>query len=84
MRYKTEAATAAATADYTWLATLDLRFAPGQARRRVKVKVKDDKLREADETFLLKLLDPSAGSAIADGTGVGTIRNDDGNGGGRR
>ena len=42
----------------------------------IDVKVRGEKLREADETFLVKLLLPK-GAVLTDDTGRGTIVNDD-------
>jgi Ca2+-binding RTX toxin-like protein len=54
----------------------ELRFAAGELTKTVHVAVRGDIALEADERFFLRLSDPS-GATIADGEGVGTIRNDD-------
>jgi hypothetical protein len=53
-----------------------LTFAPGETSKTITISVKGDRKREADETFLVNLLSAS-NALIADGQGVGTIRNDD-------
>jgi probable HAF family extracellular repeat protein len=53
-----------------------LTFTAGQASKTVSVTVKGDKKREADETFYVNL-SGAAGAFLADGQGVGVIRNDD-------
>ena len=52
-------------------------FDPGQTTSSVPVSVTGDDTAETDETFLLILSNPS-GATIANGTGLGTISNDDG------
>ena len=74
--YATADGTATAPADYT--ATSDtLTFAPGQTLEQVSVTVNGDLIDESDETFTLNLSNAS-NATIADGTGVGTITDDDG------
>ena len=51
-------------------------FSPFQVHRTITIEVKGDTTFEPDETFLLLLSAPT-NATIADGTGVGTIRNDD-------
>ncbi|MGQ0700513.1 MAG: Calx-beta domain-containing protein [Panacagrimonas sp.] len=75
VRYATANATASAPGDYKAI-NGTLRFAPGETRRTVAVKVKGDGAAEANETFKLNLSNP-VNASIADGKGVGTIRNDD-------
>ena len=53
-----------------------LTFAPDETSKQVAVPVKGDTLDEADETFTLELSAPTNAS-IADGTGEGTIADDD-------
>ncbi len=53
-----------------------LTFAVGETQKTVTVSVRGDKAVEADETVHLLLTAPVRG-VIEDGTGVGTIRNDD-------
>jgi hypothetical protein len=66
-----------ATAASDYLATSgSLTFAPGQTLQRIRVTVTGDTESEPDETFVVRLFRPS-GAVVADGTGVGTILNDD-------
>src|SRR5205814_2262215 len=51
-------------------------FPAGTTTQDITVTVKGDTLDEANETFNVTLSAPS-GAAIADGTGVGTITDDD-------
>jgi hypothetical protein len=69
-------ATATAPADYTALASAALTFPPGTTTQDVTVTVASDLLDEADETFQVRLTNASNAS-IADGTGVGTIVDND-------
>jgi hypothetical protein len=54
-------------------------FSPGQVSKTVSVFVNGDTTKEPTETFTVQLSNPSnAGIAgIADGTGLGTVVNDD-------
>jgi hypothetical protein len=55
-----------------------LTFAPGETSKTVTVQVKGDMDVEPDETFLVKLDGVVGNTAtVADGQGVGTIKNDD-------
>jgi chitinase len=72
-----------ATSDGTARSGLDyvarsgtLTFAPGDTRRTIAVPVTGDATAEPDETFTVSL-SGAAGATIADGTGLGTIINDD-------
>lgn len=66
----------AASGDY--IATSGtLTFAPGQTRQTVTVRVRGDTRIEPNETFRVLLSNPT-NATIADGVGVGTIRDDDG------
>ncbi len=53
-----------------------LSFAPGQVNMFVLVAIKGERLDETDETFAVRLSAP-VNATIADGVGVGTIRDDD-------
>jgi subtilisin family serine protease len=53
-----------------------LSFAPGETRKTVTVRVTGDRVGEADEHFTLLLSNPT-GAAIADGSGAGTILDDE-------
>ena len=52
-------------------------FDPGQTTKSVPVSVTGDDAAETDETFLL-ILSNASGATMANGTGLGTITNDDG------
>ena len=52
-------------------------FEPGETTKSVTIPVFGDDLVETDETFLVILSTP-LGATIANGTGIGTITNDDG------
>jgi hypothetical protein len=52
-------------------------FAGGETSRTITISVLGDHLYEPDESFTVTLSNPSAGATIADGTGIGTIVNDD-------
>jgi hypothetical protein len=69
-------ATATAPADYTALASAALTFPPGTTTQDVTVTVASDLLDEGDETFQVRLTNASNAS-IADGTGLGTIVDND-------
>jgi serralysin len=74
--YATADGSATAGSDYT-AASGVLTFAAGESSKTVVVTLNPDSVQEADETFSLVLSAPSAGLEIQDGTGVGTILNDD-------
>ena len=73
--YSTADGTATAPADYA-ATSGTLTFAPGQTTRTVTVQVAGDTLDELDETFTVNLSN-AVNAAIADGTGLGTILDDD-------
>jgi hypothetical protein len=52
-------------------------FPAGSTTQTITVGVVGETVKEADETFLVNLSDPSANAIIVDGQGVGTIVNDD-------
>ena len=62
--------------DYQPLAALPITFSPGSTETVMSVTVNGDAGFEPDESFALKLADPS-NATIADDTGLGTIQNDD-------
>ncbi len=68
---------AAAGSDYVGVAPTTLNFADGVATQPFVVTVNGDTAVEPDETFNVLLSNASAGTTIGDGTGVGTISNDD-------
>jgi subtilisin family serine protease len=57
-----------------------LTFSPGQTSQTITIKVTGEKKAEPDETFFVNLFG-ATNAIIADGSGTGTIRNDDGSGG---
>jgi hypothetical protein len=69
--------TAIAGSDYTATGPSVLSFAPGTTTKTFSVPVLGDNVVEPNETFQVTLSAPTH-SAILDGTGIGTIVNDDG------
>ena len=67
--------TASSPADFGAVSTTVV-FAPGQVSKTVDALVEGDTKDEFDETFSVDLTNP-VGVAVADGTGVGTIVDDD-------
>lgn len=68
----------ATTADNDYIARSGtLTFAPGETVKTITISVKGDKKREADEYFDVLLGTASRNALIADGSGRGTIVNDD-------
>jgi hypothetical protein len=76
--YTTADGTATSPADYD-ATSGTVTFAPGEVTKPVTVQIAGDNIDEADETFAVNLSSPS-GAPIVDGTGVGTIHDDDRNG----
>ncbi|MFM7593771.1 MAG: S8 family serine peptidase, partial [Isosphaeraceae bacterium] len=74
--YATANATALAGSDYLAVSGR-LTFSPGIRSQVVRVPIKSDTLVEADETFFLRLSNPSTNSTISRNQGVVTILNDD-------
>jgi VCBS repeat-containing protein len=54
-----------------------LNFAANEFSKTITLNVAGDTVNEADETFTVALSAPSNGAALADGSAVGTIQNDD-------
>jgi large repetitive protein len=73
--YATEDGTATAGNDYD-ATSGTLTFAPGITSRTITVRVTGDQLDEVDETFTVRLSNPTNAS-IADPLGLGTITDDD-------
>ncbi len=75
---KTVNGSATAPSDFTALpaAGQTVTFAAGQATRTVTVPIVGDLLREPNESFTVTLSSP-VGATIADGSGLGRIRNND-------
>jgi hypothetical protein len=74
--WSTEDGTASAASDYAAVAPTTVSFAPGQTTATVSVTINADTTREANETFVVRLIAP-LGASIADGSGLGRITNDD-------
>jgi hypothetical protein len=74
--YATHDGTAQAGSDYS-AASGSLTFATGETAKPIQVEVAGDTDIEADETFSV-VLSGATNATIADGEGIGTIRNDDG------
>ncbi len=72
---RTANGTARAAGDYSAVNTT-VRFAAGQRTATVRVPIAGDRLREANETYTVRLSSP-VGITIARATGNGTIVNDD-------
>ncbi|MDA1051509.1 MAG: GEVED domain-containing protein [Planctomycetota bacterium] len=64
-------------ADFTAPTTGMVSFGVGDSSMPITVLVKGDTVVEPDETFTVTLSNPSVGAAIAVGSALGTIRNDD-------
>lgn len=75
VNYATANGSATSVDDYA-AASGSVAIAAGQTLKTVNVAVKGDKKREAQETFYVNL-SGGAGAVLADGQGVGVIRNDD-------
>jgi hypothetical protein len=65
-----------ASGDYAAKASTLVTFRPGQTSEVVNVQVKGEAVVAPNETFPVTLSTP-AGATIADGSGAGTIVNDD-------
>ncbi len=76
VQYRTVDGGAAGGVDYA-PATGTVTFAPGTTSQMIHVDILGDSVAEADETFTVLLSSP-VGATIADGSGTGTITNDDG------
>lgn len=74
--FQTQDGTAEAGSDYSGLTGTAI-FAANETTQQIQVDVKGDTTPELDETFNVVLVNTTANAAITDGTGVGTIRNDD-------
>ena len=73
--FATSNGTATSGADYT-AANGTLNFAAGVTTQTITVPILEDTLNEANETFTVNLANPT-NATIADGTGVGTITDND-------
>ncbi|HVK07868.1 MAG TPA: Calx-beta domain-containing protein, partial [Gemmataceae bacterium] len=52
-------------------------FNPGETAKTITIEVVGDNRREGDETFYVDLFSNTSNSVLLDGTGLGTILNDD-------
>ena len=75
VRVRTRNGTARSDSDYDAVDTT-LTFPAGETRKTVDVQTTDDEDYEGDEDFTVRLSSPN-GATIEDGTGDGTINNDD-------
>lgn len=75
VRVETRSGTAVDPSDYRGLRTT-VSFSPGETAKTVSITVKGDTVREPDETFSVEL-SRATNADIADGSGAGTIVNDD-------
>jgi hypothetical protein len=77
MSYRTVDGTAK-TSDQDYVAkTGTLTFAPGETTKTIRIEVKGDNKKEADEMFYLDLSGLSSNALFAKNRGTGTILNDD-------
>ena len=77
VNFATSSAKGGATAGSDYVAaTGQVSFAPGETTKIVQVTVNGDTILEPSEQFTLTLSN-AVGATIADGTGIGTILNDD-------
>jgi hypothetical protein len=75
VNYATFSGTALAKSDYT-ATSGTLAFLPGETKRTISIAIKGDRKRELNETFTVRLSNPS-GADINDGVATATILNDD-------
>src|SRR5262245_24572372 len=75
VNYSTADGTAQASRDYE-AAAGTLTFAPGEINKTITIAVRGDKQVEASETFFVNV-SGALNADVADGQGLGTIRNDD-------
>jgi chitinase len=68
--------TCAGPVDFLAVSNAPLSFAPGETLQRAEVLICGDEAQGSNEQFEVRLSNPS-NATIADGTAVGTIRNDD-------
>ena len=81
VRLATANGSATSGSDYN-SGSLSLSFAPGETSKTASIGIRGDTVAEADETFLVNLSSPTGGAVIGRSQAIGTIVNDDGNGGG--
>ena len=76
VQYQTANGTATSGTDYV-AASGTLAFLAGETSKLVTVTVNGDVVQETDETFFVNLSSVTGGVSIADGQGLGTIKDDD-------
>jgi hypothetical protein len=76
VNYATQNGSASPGKDYS-AKSGTITFAAGETSKTITVSIKGDRQREADENFFVVLSNASVNAAILDGSGVGTILNDD-------
>lgn len=76
VNYRTENGTAVAGSDFTGISSTTLNFLPAETSKQVTVDVTGDTVYENNESFTVEL-SSEANATIADGSGLGTIVNDD-------
>lgn len=74
--YRTVAGAATSPSDFT-AKTGTLTIPAGATTRNATVQVVRDRRREANERFTVEITGVTGGATVADGVGLGTIRNDD-------
>lgn len=74
--FQTQDGTAEVGSDYSGLTGTAI-FAANETTQQIQVDVKGDTTPELDETFNVVLVNTTSNATITDGTGVGTITNDD-------
>jgi CSLREA domain-containing protein len=78
--YSTASGTASAPSDYVSISTTTLTFNPGDTAKTIGVIINGDQSFEPDETLFVDLTIPT-NATISDNQGMGTILNDDAQGG---
>ncbi|MGC2235985.1 MAG: Calx-beta domain-containing protein [Pyrinomonadaceae bacterium] len=76
VNFHTVNGTAAAGTDYTAIGSGAVTFSASETTKTVNVSVSGDAVYETNETFTVEL-DSASNAAITDGSGLGTITNDD-------
>src|SRR3954470_24744783 len=76
VHYATADGTAKSTEDYTAITDQQLVFQPNETVKKIQVNIVGDDIKENDETFTVRLSDPTNGNLVRQ-TATGTIKNDD-------
>jgi hypothetical protein len=77
VKYQTVNQSATAGEDYGALPETTLTFAPDETEKTITVPIFGDTKGEIDETFIVRLSEPTGGAVISKADGIGTITNDD-------